>query len=165
MPRIQNAECVMITCEICGNDFDAGTRVCPYCESPVMHTEVTAGQRRSQTGRNIIRVVNLKADQPSVRDAEAHLHRELTRMLSMGVHVMKLIHGYGSSGQGGSIRDRVHVLCRQLRGSGGIQGFILGEDFHTRNEATNRLIRRLPQLRSDSDLNRGNRGISLLILR
>ena len=76
--------------------------------------------------------------------------------------MLKIIHGYGSSGKGGS-------LCIGLQKSFGlrkeesiIKDFIPDEDFSTFNSTTLSLLETVPELRGDSDLNARNEGVTIL---
>ena len=48
--------------------------------------------------------------------------------------------------------------------AGGIRAFIAGEDWRISNEQAWALLQRCPELKSDSDLGRGNKGISIVVL-
>ncbi len=84
--------------------------------------------------------------------------------LRNNVNVLTLIHGYGSSGKGGVIRLECRKVLEFLKNKGIISDFIPGEDFNKRSGAVKALLRRYPQLGQDKHLNRGNRGITLVIL-
>ena len=45
-----------------------------------------------------------------------------------------------------------------------IRDCIYGENWRTSDERTWELLKRMPELKSDSDLGRGNRGITLVVL-
>lgn len=81
-----------------------------------------------------------------------------------GLRVLTLIHGYGSSGTGGAIGIECRKVLRHLQETGGISSFIPGEEFRQRSGATRDLLRRFPRLATNSNLNKGNRGITLVVL-
>ena len=59
-------------------------------------------------------VVNLEAGMPTVDVARTHLNMALRSAKANRVKVLKLIHGYGSSGRGGAIwGDVVAELARK----------------------------------------------------
>lgn len=61
-------------------------------------------------------VVNLEAGMPTVDVARTHLNMALRSAKANRVKVLKLIHGYGSSGRGGAIRaDVLAQLARKKR--------------------------------------------------
>jgi hypothetical protein len=77
---------------------------------------------------------------------------------------VKLIHGYGSSGVGGDIRIAVQRRLQELLEAGQIRASIFGENWSKSHEETWRLVQGQPELKSDPDLGRKNRGITVLIL-
>lgn len=46
-----------------------------------------------------------------------------------GCHALKVIHGYGSTGQGGAIKTACLKLCADRKRTGVIRHFVRGEDF------------------------------------
>lgn len=111
-----------------------------------------------------MRTVNLEAGMPLVRDALAHLERELTRSHPQPVPILKLIHGYGSSGAGGDIRIAIQKRLRELLDQGAIRACIFGEDWATSNAQTWELLKLHTTLKRDPDLGRANRGITIVVL-
>jgi len=76
--------------------------------------------------------------------------------------VIKVIHGYGSSGRGGSTRDTVRNWSSRMRGK--ILAVIAGEDysmFHPESQAMRRAVGAV----DDSELDAGNKGITYLWVR
>jgi hypothetical protein len=110
------------------------------------------------------RVVNLEDGHPTVNEALLRLDRAITDARRDHVALVKLIHGYGSKGVGGRIKEEVaNALARHKRSSL-IRDFILGEDFRISNQATWDLLKKCPELKQDRDLSRNNRGITIVIL-
>lgn len=111
-----------------------------------------------------IPTVNLEEGKPLVRDALAHFDRELAQARRDLCPILKLIHGYGSSGAGGDIRIAIQKHLRELQDQGSIRACIFGEDWSTSDARTWALLKANPGLKSDRDLGRGNRGITIVIL-
>ena len=110
------------------------------------------------------RVVNLEDGFPKASEALLRLDRAITEARRDGIALLKLIHGYGSKGVGGTIKEEVaNALARHKRNSL-IRDFITGEDFRISNQSTWDLLKRSPELKQDRDLSRNNRGITLVIL-
>jgi hypothetical protein len=109
-------------------------------------------------------VVNLKQGMPLVRNALALLERELTLARSSGIAVLKIVHGYGSTGQGGEIRIAVQKELATQVSQRNVKSVIFGEDWRISNEAAWEVLKRLPALKSDPDLGRGNQGITIVVL-
>jgi DNA-nicking Smr family endonuclease len=95
---------------------------------------------------------------------EHRLERELHIARQDGTHVLKLIHGYGSKGVGGVLRDACRARLAQEKNGGKIHDFIAGEDFRISNETTWVLLKRWPELKQDRDLGRGNKGITIAVI-
>jgi hypothetical protein len=141
-------------CPTCGNPLEGETNTCPFCGSSVVP------RRGGKTGKPY-QVVNLESGRPVVADALGKLERRIETARRQGVKVLKVIHGYGSSGTGGSLRDAVRRALPELERQGLVRGHVAGENF-TKQSA---ILKQFPRLKDDADLGRGNRGITLVILR
>ncbi len=111
-----------------------------------------------------LRVVNLKADRPSLEEARRRLGAALDGARREGCAAVKLIHGYGSSGVGGVLRDGIRASLRKRRKKGQVRTFISGEDWSIFDSTTRGLLEAWPELRRDVDLDRGNEGITVAVL-
>ena len=78
--------------------------------------------------------------------------------------MLKIIHGYGSTGAGGDIRIAAQKRLYELAEAGQIRGCIFGENWAKSDEATWRLLQAHPELKSDLDLGRGNQGITVVVI-
>ncbi len=143
-------------CEVCGNEIESGIPRCPFCESEITFSAPGQGTPH--------RAVNLKQGMPTVAQALSRLDRQLEQAGKEGCRVLTLIHGYGSSGRGGVIREEIRAKLQYLKYRGEINDVFIGEKFSTGNGLGRNLIRRFPFLRQHRDLNRGNRGITLVVL-
>ena len=83
----------------------------------------------------------------------------------MNTPLLKLIHGYGSSGKGGRIRtaSRKYLLAQQEKGR--IAAVVPGERFTIFDETTRRALQQYPHLRQDRDLERENMGVTFVFMR
>jgi hypothetical protein len=111
-----------------------------------------------------IPTINLEKGMPLVYEALTLLERELTAARHQHISILKLIHGYGSTGVGGDLRIAIQKRLHELHDSGIIRSFILGEDWAPSDTQTWDLLKRQPELKSDPDLGRSNRGITIVIL-
>jgi hypothetical protein len=111
-----------------------------------------------------IKTVNLKADRPTVHEALQRLEREIAIARRENHTLLKIVHGYGSTGVGGDIRIAVQRQVQELASSGDVRGCIFGEDWSKTSEQTWRLLQSRPELKSDSDLGRKNLGITVVVL-
>ena len=116
------------------------------------------------TGIPFHKVVNLEMGRPLVESALRKLQTELQEGRLKNMRVLTVIHGYGSSGKGGAIGAECRKVLAYLKGKGEIATFIPGEEFKRRSGPTQDLLRRFPQMDSNVNLNRGNRGITLVVL-
>ena len=107
--------------------------------------------------------VNLEHGMPSADEALRRLEAELAASRHMNRAVVKLIHGYGSSGRGGCIRTACRKRLRQAQQDGQVQAVIPGEDFSIFSEQTRQAFRRCDALRQDRDLDRHNLGVTFVV--
>jgi len=93
-------------------------------------------------------------------EVEAALVSALARVReSKLLRAIKVVHGYGSHGRGGSTRETVRDWAYQFRQR--FRGIIPGEDYSIFNPATQKLRQECGQL-DDSDLDKSNLGITIL---
>ena len=111
-----------------------------------------------------IKTVILKEGMPSVEQARARLSTEIQAARQSGVKVLKLVHGYGSTGVGGDLRIALQSTLRQMVTKREITDCIYGENWRTSDERSWELLKRMPELKNDSDLGKGNKGITLVLL-
>jgi hypothetical protein len=112
----------------------------------------------------LCKTINLEDGYPTVNVGLLRMERALTDARASRVQVLKLIHGYGSSGVGGRLREEIWKVLDRYKRNGMIVEFIPGEDFRLSNESTWELVKRDKSLKQDCDLGRGNRGITVVIL-
>lgn len=113
----------------------------------------------------VVRTLNVEADLPLLDNARRQIIAELKRARREGVRVLKIIHGYGSSGKGGALRVGLRKSFKLRKKEGVILDFIPGEDFSIFQPKTLSLLDAVPEVRGDPDLNATNEGITLLWLR
>jgi hypothetical protein len=101
---------------------------------------------------------------PTVSEALQHLDREIGRARQTRCGVLKLIHGYGSSGAGGEIRIAAQKRLAEMKGRGEIRACIFGETWAKSDEQAWALINARPELKQDADLGRRNLGITIVVL-
>lgn len=172
--------CGMVPCQVCGNDINQDLKICPYCEGEQESSQgvgvpcpaAVSQPSRDRAGLNrpgpadgvLHKVVNLEAGRPFVEAALRKLALELANGRQQNLRVLTVIHGYGSSGKGGAIKVECRKVLEYLKGNGEINTFIAGEDFRQRSGPTRDLLRRFPFLADNVHLNKGNPGITLVVL-
>lgn len=108
--------------------------------------------------------VNLKEGMPTVEEARQKLKSELARNRDRGVKVVKLIHGYGSSGVGGAIKVGIRKSLSKRRKEGAIRLFVPGEQFNDYDETARELFSVMPGMKGDPDYQKGNEGVTIVLL-
>jgi hypothetical protein len=111
-----------------------------------------------------MKTIILKEGMPSVEEARARLQTELRSARQTGVKILKLVHGYGSSGVGGDLRISLQSTLRQMTERHEISDCIYGENWRTSDERSWELLKCMPELKNDSDLGKGNKGVTIVIL-
>jgi hypothetical protein len=81
------------------------------------------------------------------------------------VRVLKVIHGWGSSGKGGTLCHGLRKSFAMRKKEGVIRDFIRGEDFSIFNKTVLALLDAVPELRGDPDLNQTNEGMTMVWLK
>lgn len=101
---------------------------------------------------------------PTVPQALARLTSELSLARQEKWHLLKLVHGYGSTGAGGALRIAVQKQLLEMTQNGQIRACIYGENWSKTDEHTWRLLASRPELKQDPDLGRRNLGITIVVL-
>jgi hypothetical protein len=112
-----------------------------------------------------VRILNIKADMPTLDDARRTVIEEIRRAKRERMRVLKIIHGWGSTGKGGALCVGLRKSFRLRKKEGVIREFICGEDFSIFNQEVLELLEAVPELRGDPDLNATNEGVTVLWLK
>lgn len=111
-----------------------------------------------------IETLNIKDTMPSAEAAWAHCQGAIEGARLRGVRIVKVVHGYGSSGVGGKIRRRVRTGAAKLVEAGKLNGVVFGEDWGPFSATAREWMDAYPALRTDADYGKGNEGVTLLQL-
>lgn len=101
---------------------------------------------------------------PTVAEARRRLASELVLARRMGMTALKIIHGYGSGGEGGALRIALRQTLAERQRERRIKGFITGETWGLFDPASRSLLEACPELSGDPDLDRHNPGMTLILL-
>ena len=112
-----------------------------------------------------IRTFNVEAGWPTLDDARRLVIAEIKQAKRDRARVLKVIHGYGSSGKGGTLCVGLRKSFGLRKKEGSIKNFIAGEDFSIFNETTLDLLEAVPELRGDPDLGATNEGVTIIWLK
>lgn len=145
------------TCDTCGNDIPASASACPHCGAAQGYAGAAAAARG-------VRTVNLEDGKPTVEQATRKLENALDRAAVTGVAVLRVIHGYGSSGAGGRIREETRRYLAALKQRGRLRDVVPGEDHGRRSPGGKRMLARCPELERSLRTDAGNPGITLIAL-
>lgn len=141
-------------CPDCGN-MRALFNQCPHCGSdslPILSSDTIE--------------LNIKQDGPYVEEALERLTDYLRKSLEVGIKAIVLIHGYGSSGEGGRIKWAIHDALENNRYSDRVDEYYFGEDVAFGSQAYQALLRRRPALkRYLKRFKEGNAGMTVLLLK
>jgi hypothetical protein len=140
-------------CPDCGNARTLFNQ-CPYCDSENLPT------LSSDTIE-----INIKQDSPHVEEALELLTEQLRKCLELGIKAIILIHGYGSSGEGGRIKWAIQNALENNRYSDRVDEYFFGENVGYGSESYHALLKRRPGLkRYLKRFKEGNAGMTVLLL-
>ena len=117
----------------------------------------------AKTAAPTLRTVNLELGKPTVEQAVVKLNQALFSAKASGTKIIKLIHGYGSSGKGGAIRQGILRELENKKAEGIIKEYVPGDAFSPFSPAGRKALAAMPELSRDRDYSRGNLGITLVL--
>lgn len=127
------------------------------------HKEDLPRTTRKKTGSSI-QALNLEEGMPLVEEALSRLNMGLQEMRVSRVKIVKLIHGYGSTGRGGKICSAVRDELAAMKRKKLIREYIPGEDFGPMDTAARKLAEQNSAITRDPDYGRINHGITIVVL-
>jgi len=140
-------------CPDCGNPRSLFGR-CSHCGSantPVLNSDVVE--------------INLKQGNPYVEDALEQLTEHVRQCAELGIKAIVLIHGYGSSGEGGRIKWAIHEALEANRYADRVAEYFFGESVGFGTQPYHDLLKRRPGLkRYLKRFKEGNAGMTILLL-
>lgn len=112
----------------------------------------------------MIRVVNVKKDMPNV-DYAVHLcDKEIEYAKIMHDKAIIVIHGYGSNGVGGLIKEGLIKHLAQLKKHRVIRDFVPGEMWADTNPSKEKICQECPDIIVNSNLQGLNSGVSVILV-
>lgn len=111
-----------------------------------------------------IKTINIKFNMPTVDEARRILKDKLIQAYSDGVRVVKVVHGYGSTGKGGKLKDAIRNSLRSRKKEGLVEFIIFGENFNNIDKNVDAIIQKFPYLKDDPDYKKKNEGITIVVL-
>jgi sialidase-1 len=111
-----------------------------------------------------MRTINLEINRPTVEEARRRLLAEMKPAPGRGGKLLKVIHGWGSSGEGGRLGPAIRKSLRLRVKEGRARLVVPGERFSADSLEGRELAERHPSVRADRDFNRANPGITVVEL-
>ena len=112
----------------------------------------------------MIRVVNIKKDNPNADYAMYLLDEEIKYSKAIGNRVIIVIHGYGSHGRGGIIKRELQSYLPHLKRKNIIKDFVFGEKWGELNETKQLICKISPEIILHENLQSINSGVSVILL-
>ena len=111
-------------------------------------------------------IINIKEDYPTSDVAVAEVEIVIDAYNSVNSNaILKIIHGHGSHGVGGTIRHALRKRLNELQKQHKIRAFIKGEAFSRLNlESLNLQYNEYDELKADEDYERLNSGVTIIIV-
>lgn len=114
----------------------------------------------------MIKEINIKEDFPAVDVAIGRIEEEIEVNKKFGDQIIKIVHGYGSHGIGGKIKNELNLLLPKWKKQGLVFDYIKGESFTPLTISSKKYSQNLKEkLMQDAYFNSINKGITILILR
>lgn len=132
--------------------------------TPGGNDTVRSSARPLKTQVAAVRRIDLERGMPTVQEAIRTMEIAIQNARASGVKTLKLVHGYGSTGRGGSIRVGVQERLREMKRYGVISEAIPGEEFGSFGTAARRAADLYPLLIRDHDWGKYNQGITIVLL-
>lgn len=111
-----------------------------------------------------LRIVNLEAGRPDLETARRRLLAEMEAARKAGTRLLKVIHGWGSSGAGGTLAAGIRRSLRLRVKERMARRIVVGERFSGDTLEGRELAQHHPSVRSDRDWNRANPGVTVVEL-
>lgn len=108
--------------------------------------------------------IDIKSNKQTVKEAIAQFEMEVETYKFGGFKVMKVIHGYGSHGVGGAIKDAFLKKCQDLKNRHVIEDFTCCDKWIDKNVVKKIAINYCADLIADGELKLLNPGCSIVIL-
>lgn len=110
----------------------------------------------------MIKLINVKKDNTSP-DYAVHLVDEaIKECKAVNIDVIIVIHGYGSSGVGGVIKQNVVQFLAEQKKFKKIKDFVLGENFSDLHDTVKQMQHKYPSLILNKQLQSYNSGVTVV---
>ena len=110
-------------------------------------------------------IINIEQGHPTVQQAMVKLQNGIYRARATGQPMAKIVHGYGSSGTGGAIKQAIGLELRKYISRGMIKSFCPGEDFGPFSAAGREMSAKHPAVSRDRDWGVLTGGMTVVIVK
>ncbi len=149
----------MKLCDVCGNEISVSSGQCQFCGAQQRRLK-TRGTRSKES----IRTVFLEAGLPSVPEGCRRLEAELFKARKDGVRLLRVIHGWGSGGSEGKLREGCRVYLNRKKAEGWVKLLLRGEDYSRNSSDGRQLMNRYPELLKYEREDSKNPGITIIVI-
>ncbi len=111
-----------------------------------------------------MRTLQIKSGQPTLDEARRRLLDEMDAARRDGVRLLRVVHGWGSGGEGGVLAVGIRRSLRLRVKEGRAASIVPGERFSSDTQEGREFAQRHPEVRRDPDFNRANPGITVVEL-
>lgn len=108
--------------------------------------------------------LDVESEKLTVNEALAKVEIEIERAKLAKQNLIKIIHGYGSSGTGGEIKRAVFILLNTLKKQKKITDFLPCEKFGFTHKNYKNLIKSYPYLLVDGNIKNLNPGATIVVI-
>jgi len=106
----------------------------------------------------------VKTGLPPVEEALLRLEAALNSARQEGIRVVRVIHGWGSGGSEGKLREACRAYLSRKKTEGRISMLFRGEEYSRANTGVKELLDRYGDLRKGEKTDSGNPGITIVVL-
>lgn len=110
-------------------------------------------------------IINIEQGHPTVQQAMVKLQNGIYRARATGKPLAKIVHGYGSSGTGGAIKQAIGTELRKYISRRMIVAYCPGEDFGPFSSAGRAISAKHPEASRDRDWGLQNDGITVIMFK
>lgn len=110
----------------------------------------------------MVKVINVKENNNSPEYAVFLLDSEINDSKSLGTNVIIVIHGYGSSGYGGVMKQEIFEFLQKAKKQKRIIDFVKGEEWGHLSEKVALICKHNPELILHSQIQNLNSGVTVV---
>lgn len=114
--------------------------------------------------KKTVKLLNVKEHNTSPDYAVHILDMEIKQAGPQNIGAIIVIHGYGSSGRGGAMKQQIHAYLEQQKKFGKIKDFVKGEQWSDSNEIVPAMKKQFDELILNSQISNLNSGVSVVWL-